>query len=100
MGPRSLLFALALVFASQTTGVLEALGEHCAAPCDIDDDEGHCPPTCASCSCAPRLNEPVRVVALLPAPEPRVVEPMPPLEAPSSSPGDGFAEEIAHVPIA
>jgi hypothetical protein len=99
VGSRSLLFAVTLAFSAQSTGVLEALGGSCAEPCDDDDDQGRCPPTCASCSCAPRVSEPVRVLLSLTAPETTMLEPTRPADAYLAGPQDGFADEILHVPI-
>lgn len=96
---RSFLVVLALVFGAHATGVLEGLSECCAEPCDDDNDEGHCPPTCGACACAPRINEPARVLASVRPPEGSLIEPSRALDAELGAPDDGFAEEIAHVPI-
>jgi hypothetical protein len=97
---RTLLCALALVFGAQSTGILEALGVGCAEPCDDDDDRGQCPPTCGACSCAPRIDEPARLIVRVMPPEAALLDPAAPFEVDVAPPSDGHAEDIAHVPIA
>jgi hypothetical protein len=86
------------MFGAQSTGLWEAFGAGCTESCDDDDDHGQCPPTCGSCSCAPRLDEPTRVVHVTP-PEAALVERAAPFEVDVASPADGHAQDIAHVPI-
>lgn len=98
MAVRSFLIAVAVAFGSQATGVSEAVA--CSAPCDQDDDEGRCPPTCTSCSCAPRLIEPTaRTITVVP-PDETATATSGPIEVARGVPADGFARDIAHVPIA
>lgn len=52
---RALALAVSLTFASQATGLAEAI-ECCADECATDEALGDCPPTCTACA-APRATD-------------------------------------------
>ncbi len=98
---RAATLAISVLFGAQAVGLLEALSGPCEQSCDDDDNHGRCPPTCSTCSCAPRMNqEPSRALIVLAPPAPLLVDrDETPAEHVAASPPDGVSDEIPHVPI-
>lgn len=54
---RRLLFLVFAVFLIQETNLGSLyLGAECVETCPDDTSPGHCPPTCATCSCGTHIN--------------------------------------------
>ncbi|MCC6129126.1 MAG: hypothetical protein IT186_04295 [Acidobacteria bacterium] len=93
---RRLLFLVFAVFLIQETNLGSLLlGAECVETCPDDTSPGHCPPTCATCSCGTHVNPVVPKVAALASPAPRPCRPS--FEA-TVPPASRHIGEILHVP--
>ena len=93
---RRLLFLVFAVFLIQETNLGSLLlGAECVETCPDDTSPGHCPPTCATCSCGTHVNPVVPRVAALASPAPRPCRPS--FEA-TVPPASRHIGEILHVP--
>ena len=94
---RRLFFLVFAVFLVQETSLGSLfLGAECVETCPDDTSPGHCPPTCATCSCGTHVSpvspEATRLASPVPAPVPSPRSRRPP------APADRHVGEILHVP--
>lgn len=93
---RRALFLVFAIFLIQETDLGSLLvGAECYESCASDTSPGHCPPTCATCSCTTHANPVPPSVARLSSPEAREV---PETNRATMSLSDGHAGDIRHVP--
>lgn len=93
---RRALFLVFAIFLIQETDLGSLLlGAECYESCATDTSPGHCPPTCATCSCTTHANPVPPSAVRLSSPEAREVRET--LRA-TASPSDAHAGDIRHVP--
>ncbi len=92
---RALLLVFAVFLIQETNLGSLFVGPECYESCASDTAPGHCPPTCATCSCATHANPVPPSATRLSSPEAREVRET--FRA-TSNPSDGHADDILHVP--
>jgi hypothetical protein len=92
---RLFFFVFALFLVQETSLGSLFLGAECVETCPDDTTPGHCPPTCATCSCGTHVNPVSPDATRLAVPSPRECRPS--FEA-TAAPADRHVGEILHVP--